>query len=385
MFRGYNLVIACVVALALLGGYYILSADKQMSLEDAVGQMLMVGFYGETLERNSETWDMLEQIRPGGVMLFARNEQDKTNITSPEQVKALTKSIQKKSKHPVFIAVDAEGGYVNRLKQEYGFSVVVPSAEQLGKQTPQQTKSIATQLADELKSVGINWNFAPVVDVNINPQSPAIGDLERSFSDDPNTVTEHARAFIEGLKTQRIIPTLKHFPGHGSSNQDTHLGITDVSHTYQQEQEIAPYANLISQGYNDPIMTAHIVNANLDSTGTPATLSAPIITGILRNQLNFQGVIISDDMQMGAIVQAYNLERAAVQSVQAGVDMIMITNNPGNITLPDGTRQYIHTLQNTYKIKQALIEAVENGTISEQRIYESVDRIVELKKRYGLD
>ena len=355
-----------------------------MSLQDAVGQMLMVGFYGETLEQDPETLAMLEEIRPGSVILFDKKA-GQPNITSPQQLKTLTARIQNNSPSPVFIAIDAEGGYVNRLKKEYGFSVVVPSAAQLGNGTTQQTKQVAEKLAIELKEFGINWNLAPVVDVNINPTSPAIGDLDRSFSSNPTTVAEHATAFITGLKTQSVVPALKHFPGHGSATEDTHLGMTDITQTYQRDKELAPYEYLISNGYNDPIMTAHIVNNNLDPTSTPATLSAPIITGMLRNDLNFQGVVISDDMQMGAIVEKYELEKAAIQAIQAGVDVVMIANNPRTVKNADGTERTIQNIQDTYRVRGAIITAVENGTIPRERIYESVDRILELKKRYGLE
>lgn len=376
--------IAVVLGVAVVVAYYFLIVNSRMSLEDAVGQMLMVGFYGETLQDDPATLQMLQDVRPGGVILFDRKG-EQPNITSPEQVQKLTTSIQANSKRPVFVAVDAEGGYVNRFKEKYGFSVVVPSAEVLGEQPASQTRKVIEDLAVELKDAGVNWNLAPVVDVNLNPEGPAIGWLERSFSSDPDKVVEYSNAFLAGLKTQNIIPSLKHFPGHGSADKDTHLGITDVTETYERDVELAPYKQLITSGYNDPIMTAHIVNGDLDPTSTPATLSAPILTGILRDELNFKGVVISDDMQMGAIVEEYELEKAAIQAVQAGVDIVLITNNPIEVENEDGETQVVQNLQNTYKIRDALIEAVNNGTISKDRIYKSVDRIVALKKRYDLD
>ena len=242
----------------LAGGIYSNSLVRDnlpsasLTLEEAVGQMLVIGFRGESLDR--EILTVLKDIKPGGVVLFDYDFSSKgeeiRNIISPEQLRALNRDLQETSSLPYFIALDAEGGYVNRLKEKYGFSVVVPSAKELGAQSPDQTKEIATELAVELKDMGINWNFAPVVDVNINAESPAIGAIERSFSNDPAIVAAHANAFIKAHQEQNIIPTLKHFPGHGSARGDTHLGIVDVTKTYQVEKELAPYQELIGNGYD---------------------------------------------------------------------------------------------------------------------------------------
>ena len=343
--------------------------SNALSLEQAVGQMLLVGFNGGKI--NAGVTKMIQEVQPGGVVLFDRK--NPSNITSPEQVSVLTTEIQAVSPTPMFVAIDAEGGYVNRFKTRYGFPVVVPSAENLGKDSPQETQRIATQLAAELQDAGVNLNLAPVVDVNLNPTGPAIGWLERSFSADPDMVVEHASAFMDGMSEQNIIPTLKHFPGHGSSTEDTHLGVTDVTDTYQQDIELEPYKQIFAQGYNDPVMTAHIVNNNLDSSSTPATLSYAILTDLLRNDLGFDGVIISDDMQMGAIVEEYGSDEAVIGAIQAGVDVILIANFGDQ-----------YSLETIYQTRDAIIQAVRNGEISEERIYESVERILELKRRYNL-
>ena len=340
-----------------------------LSLKQAVGQMLMVGFDGEHIDQEVQT--MLKQIGPGGVVLFDRR--NPPNISSPEQVRELTAEIQQTVKIPAFIAIDAEGGYVNRFKTKYGFPVEVPSAENMGKEPAENTRTTAQDLSFELKQAGVNMNLAPVVDVMINPTSPAIGWLERSFSGDPDKVVEHASAFIDGMHSNNIIPTLKHFPGHGSSTEDTHLGVTDVTDTYEQEKELTPYKQLFQQGYNDPVMTAHIVNNNLDQTSTPATLSSVILTDLLRNGFGFEGVIISDDMQMGAIVEEYGLDQAAVQAIQAGVDILVLANNSDE-----------YNTQTIYNIRNAILQAIQNGEISKTRIYESLERILDLKRRYRL-
>lgn len=348
---------------------------EALSLTEAVGQTMMVGFRGYSIDEEVEA--LLNDIRPGGVVLFdydaASKGEIERNIQSPEQLLALTEEIQNISSIPLFVAIDAEGGLVNRLKEKYGFTLVVPSAAELGAGAVEETERIARELAAEFKDAGLNWNFAPVVDVNVDPESPAIGKLDRSFSDDPEVVSAQAGAFAGGLREHGVIPALKHFPGHGSASGDTHLGVTDVSETYQQQTELAPYETLIADGYEDPIMTAHIVNRNLDPDGRPGTLSYQIITELLRERLGFDGVIISDDMQMGAIVEEYGLAEAAVRALRAGVDIVLLANQAGD-----------YDLERVYEVRDAILEAVEDGTLPEERVYESANRILDLKERYGI-
>ena len=345
-----------------------------LSLEEAVGQMLLIGFPGTELE--NDTAALLQEISPGGVILFDYDGPTQgalpRNIESRGQLRSLIDSLQGQADIPLLVAIDAEGGKVNRLKSEYGFEVTVPSHQELGAMLPSETKEIVLPLAEELKWLGINWNLAPVVDVNVNTESPAIGALGRSFDVDPNVVAAHAVAFVEAHSEVGIISTLKHFPGHGSATGDTRLGVTDVTDTFDQSVELAPYQWLIDGGYPGTIMTAHIVNRKLDSTETPATLSHRIITGLLRDDLGFDGVVVSDDIQMGAIVEAYELEPAAVQAVQAGVDVILVAGQANG------------DINQVRRIKQAILQAVQDGEISEDRIYESADRILALKRAYRI-
>ncbi|MCY3681794.1 MAG: glycoside hydrolase family 3 protein [Gemmatimonadetes bacterium] len=347
--------------------------DPGTSIEEAVGQMLMIGFRGDVLY--GDIVALLRDIQPGGVVLFDYDLSSKgevvRNITSPRQLRALTSALRDIA--PYFIAVDVEGGYVNRLKKKYGFTVSVPSAQKLGRQSPGKTKKVAEALARELKEMGINWNFAPVVDVNIDPQSPAVGAIERSFSDVPRTVLAHANAFIKAHREQRVISTLKHFPGHGSAAGDTHLGVADVTETYRRVKELLPYQRFIQRGYGDPILTAHIVNRKLDKSGRPATLSHDIMTRLLRYEMGFDGVVISDDMQMGAIIEAYGLTEAVVEAVKAGVDMILLGNQIGE-----------YNIEQVYEVKDAIVQAVADGVVGEDRICESFNRIQRLKQRFGI-
>ncbi len=346
-----------------------------MSLEDAVGQMMMFGFTGT--EVTPDIAATLDRIKPGGVILYdydgPTGGAQPRNIVSPEQLQTLTQDLQANTAIGYFIAIDAEGGLVNRLKTKYGFTLEVPSAEELGTTNPTNTVAVIDELAALLAQMGINWNFAPVVDVNINPESPAIGNFERSFSADPAVVTGHAAAFVNALSHHGVISALKHFPGHGSAANDTHLGVTDVTDSYDAAAELAPYRNLIAAGYDQPVMTAHIVNRNLDPSAMPATLSHPIMTMLLRDELGFDGLVVSDDMQMGAIVEVFTLEAAVVQAIQAGVDVLLISN-----------QQTDYDLSRLDRIKAAVLAAVDNGDISEQRIYDSVRRILALKERYGI-
>jgi beta-N-acetylhexosaminidase len=351
------------------------SEAEQLSLEDAVGQMLMIGVRGTEVDEELEVW--LKELAPGAVILFdydgpSGGEQPR-NIVSPEQLTALTAALQRASPRPLLIAIDAEGGFVNRLKQEYGFDVQLPTHLTLGAGAPSRTESLAAASAAQLSELGINWNLAPVVDVNVFPDSPAIGRWERAFSDDPALVADHAAAFIRAHRDADVVSTLKHFPGHGSAVGDTHLGVTDVTESFVREDELAPYRALIDDGYDDAVMTAHVVNRNLDPSARPATLSRPIVTGLLRGELGFDGVILSDDMQMGAILEQYSLEAAVLEAIKAGVDVILIAN------------QNTYDLAQVRRARDAIVAAVERGEITRERINQSVERILSLKRDYGVE
>ena len=372
---GWRAALAALLLLAGAAGLACRSEAESLTLEEAVGQMLLVGVRG--LELDGEVRALIGEARPGGVVLFdydgPSSGEMPRNIASPEQLGALIAELQDESEIPLLVAIDAEGGYVNRLKEKYGFAVVVPTALTLGGGSVASTAEIASALAAEMAELGINWNLAPVVDVNVDPESPAIGRWERSFGDDPALVAAHAGAFLRALQDAEVAPTLKHFPGHGSASGDTHLGVTDVTATWQRDEELAPYRALIDEDYDGAVMTAHIVNRQLDPSGRPATLSRPIITDLLRGELEFEGVIVSDDMQMGAIVEEYSLERAAIEAILAGVDIILLANQAGE-----------YSLARIYRVRDAILAAVAAGEIAEERIYESADRILALKREYGI-
>jgi len=347
--------------------------ENEVTLDEKIGQMLKVGFRGLSVDENSPIVEDIRKYHIGGVVLFDYDVPRDTalrNISSHGQVQNLVQDLQRFADIPLIIAIDQEGGRVARLKPRYGFEKSV-SAQYLGSlQNADSTRKYAHQTGQTLSELGINTNLAPVVDVNINPENPVIGGIERSFSDDPSVVTRHARLYIETLHEYGIITTLKHFPGHGSSRDDSHLGVVDVT-DYWKQKELVPYRNLIESGTADIVMTAHIFNAALDST-YPATLSKPIITGILRDSLRFNGVVMSDDLQMKAIRTEYGLKETIKMSIQAGVDILSFANNS------------IFDAEIAAKAHGIINELVEEGSLSEDRINQSYDRIMSLKKKYLL-
>jgi beta-N-acetylhexosaminidase len=340
-----------------------------VSLEVKIGQMLMVGFRGLDLSGGNPIVDDIRQRHLGGVAIFDYDVALKSpvrNVQSPQQVKALTAALQKLASVPLLISVDQEGGKVVRLKEKFGFPPLV-SEQFLGTRNDLAlTRQYAQATAKALAEVGINLNLAPVVDLNINPDNPVIGGIERSFSADPAIVTSHALAVIQAHHAQHVGCTLKHFPGHGSSQDDSHVGFVDVTATWS-EAELEPYAAIIKAGQTDAVMTAHIFHAKLDPQW-PATLSKKIITGILRQRLQFDGVIISDDMQMGAIALSYGFETALQMAIEAGVDILAIANN---IT---------YDPQIMIRAVAVIKQLVKDGKISPQRIDQSYWRIRRLKQ-----
>ena len=342
--------------------------------DQIIGEMIILGFRGTEVDNTSKIVKDINEYNIGGVILFDYDVPSKSfprNIENPKQTKKLIEDLKELTRNDLFIAVDAEGGYVNRLKAEYGF-VQVKSAQEMGESDPEDTFLEASNLGMELDSLGFNLNFAPVVDVNINKNNPAIGQLERSFSDDPVKVYKHAGFFIDAMHRYNIITAIKHFPGHGSSTEDSHLGLVDVTHTYNEEVELFPYKKLIESSKTDIIMTAHIMNTNIDPDN-PATLSSIFLQDILRGELNYGGVIVSDDMQMGAIVTYFGFEEAIVKAINAGCDLLIFSNNG---------QEYDDDI--AQKAIEVIKKAVGEGKITEEEINNSCNRIKELREKFGI-
>ncbi len=335
-----------------------------------IGQMIMVGIGDFNLVDSDEPiFREIKSGKVGGVVLYEKN----ILFESPKsELALLVEELQKQASIPLFISIDEEGGWVTRMKTRYGFPKNV-SAQYLGDlDNTDSTRFYARQTAEILNSFGINMNYAPVVDVNLNPRNPVIGRIERSYSSNYEQVIKHANIVIEEHRRKNVIPVLKHFPGHGSSRRDTHLGLTDVTDTWQME-EVYPYSALIDSGNVRAVMTAHIVNKTLDETKNPATLSKRVVSDLLRGFLQFEGVIISDDMQMGAIDNEYGLREAIRLSILAGVDILMFANNVSDDNRVSATT--IHAI-----IKDMVFEKI----ISPERIKSSYQRIMELKNSIGL-
>jgi len=339
-------------------------------LKKEIGHMLVVGFEGESLNVESQIVQDIQEYELGGVILFDRFYKERSvtkNISSPTQLKELTKQLKEFSKKPLIISIDQEGGRVARLKPSYGFSKI-PSAFEASKMSLNEARKVYMKQSKMINAVGINTNFAPVVDLSINPKNRVIVGLERSFGTTPEQVEKYAKIVIDSQSKQNIISVLKHFPGHGSSLGDSHKGFVDISETWRPK-ELEPYKNLIDSNALDMIMTAHVFNSYLDAK-YPATLSFYVNTKLLREQLGFRGVVISDDMQMKAISKHYSLKESVTLAINAGVDILLFGNQLGS--------------QDVGELVETILEQVKRGAISYERIRESNERIENLHTKNSI-
>ena len=347
------------------------SIFSQVSLRDKIGQMIIVGFSGTGQTGIPALPDSLikdlKDRNLGGVIFFAYN------LENPSQIKNLTDSINTYAKTPPFIATDEEGGMVARLGKANGFEKTY-TAYQLGTifHSEDSTRVTAGKMAGWLSESGINVDFAPVADVDVNPNSPAIGYYQRSFSKISDSVADFVEYFIEELHNKNVIATLKHFPGHGSAMTDSHLGFTDITNTWA-DSELVPYKKLFAGGYDDMVMIGHLYNAHLDSI-YPASLSNKVTTGLLKDSLDFNGVVISDEMTMGAISDNYSFNQAVELAINAGVDILLyktnlISNGYEKVSLCDS-------------VINLVVKDVAAGEISESRIDDAYNHIMTLKAKY---
>ena len=343
-----------------------------VSLREKIGQMLIMGFEGDELKTGHPLINALQQDPIGGVILFDYNYQTKQfdkNIKSPEQVKRLNEQLRHfaRGPHPLIISVDYEGGQVNRLKEAYGFPATLSAAD-VGRLSLAEATQVAEAMAITLKDSGFNLSFSPILDVNITPDNPIVGALDRSFSTKADEVAKYATVYADQLLRHGVQGAYKHFPGHGSSDADSHLGFVDVTNTWQS-CELEAYQRAFAKG--NPcgmVMTAHIINRQLDDSGLPATLSHKMLTGILREELHFDGVIITDDMQMKAISDHFGIEDALELAIQAGADMFIFGN------------QLCDQPQDPKLIIDIIEEKVVSGNISRHKIDAAYQRIVAFKK-----
>jgi beta-N-acetylhexosaminidase len=343
--------------------------NTSVTLEEMIGQMLIVGFDGT---RPQQKWPrklgaLLAKGHIGGVIFLKRN------LSNARNARDLTRFFaQSATRHPAFIAVDQEGGSVQRLAGNVGLKRISSAQRVATKMDAEQAYDYYRNVARQLSEFGFNVNFGPVLDLNTNPQNPIIGRIGRSYSPDPDIVARYGAAFVRAHQAEGVITALKHFPGHGSSRTDSHLGFVDISETWR-EQELVPFARLISEGLADMVMIGHLHLGRYQSredAQLPATFSRVLLGDVLRNQLKFDGVVISDDMEMGAIRKRYAPGDALIRAIRAGNDLLILSGTTGGQTaLPE---RYIAA------IKQA---ALEDPALKTQ-ITQSYLRIVALKLRY---
>jgi beta-N-acetylhexosaminidase len=362
-----------LLLLALLGAAACRSAPplpepaRMNALASRLGELLLVGFHGTAGEGNADLERLLCETRTGGALLFGRN------VVDTAQVTALARFIAERSRacagRPIFIGVDAEGGRVMRLGVSAGYSATLSHRELGDENDLALTELEARRIGARLREAGINWNLAPVVDVGENPANPVIVGTGRSFGADPARVTEQARAYLTGAHAAGVLTALKHFPGHGGSFADSHLGFVDVTDTARPEIELAPYRTLMAEGLVDTVMTAHVFNRRLDERH-PATLSRATISGLLRRDLGWNGPVVSDDLRMGAIEQHYGLDEAAVLALDAGVDLLLIADD----RLPDGRSAAGVALA-------AVRGALQSGRLDPARVEAALERVSRLRAR----
>ena len=337
------------------------------SLEQMAGQMIVVGFQGDSMDDPAVVAlrEDLAESRLGGVMLL------KTNIKSLDAVGKMNAAFRAASPELLpFITIDQEGGAVERLTKAVGFDEI-PNAATIAKtNTPDQAEAIYARMAASMAELGFSVNFGPVADVNLNTNNQVIAKFGRAFSADPAIVARYDAAFIAAHHASGLLTALKHFPGHGSSTADSHEGFVDITKTWQKT-ELDPYRTLLAEDAVDMVMVGHLYHADYTDAGTqtPSSLSPQWIDGVLRGELGYDGVVISDDLEMGAILDHFSLEETVVRGVEAGMDVLLFSN----------TAYQRPGLSN--EVLAILVKEAEADPAFKARIEQSYNRIVALKER----
>ena len=333
----------------------------ELPLEVKIGQMLMTGFTGTALR--AEARHLIAGLHIGNVVLMGHN------VGTPAQVLRLTRDLQSLALEAngagLLVATDQEGGTVQRLRA--GFTALPDAATVGAARRPDLARELGRVTGEELRAVGVNMDLAPVLDVNDNPRNPVIG--RRAFGVTPAVVEAATLAYLDGLHAAGVIATGKHFPGHGNTSTDSHLTLPVVrkGRPALAATELRPFRAAVAAEI-DVIMTAHVAYPALDPSGMPATVSAPILTGVLRDEMGFPGLIITDDMAMRGITSVLPPEEAAVRAVLAGADIVLCACTVGHIT----------------RLRAGLLQAVADGRLSMERVDASVKRVLDLKAHYGV-
>jgi beta-N-acetylhexosaminidase len=351
----------------------VATANAAIPIETKIGQLIMAGVHGA--ESTDDARYLINELRIGNFILMGRN------IQRPAQVLALTQGLQQLAISelgiPALIGTDQEGGFVQRLESTTGF-LPMPDAATVGaSRHPDAIRAYARAVGEELQAVGVNVDFAPVLDVNTNPDNPVIGRKGRSFGPTPEQVIETAIPFMLGLRDADVMAGCKHFPGHGGTTQDSHVSLPAIAsdRASLDATELPPFRAAIAEGI-EFVMPAHVAYEALDPSGMPASVSEPILTGLLRQELGYDGVIISDDLTMNGILERFPAGEAAVRVIEAGADLVLCVRM---LPLWEGgtpvTVEEIHT---------ALHDAVTSGRLPEARIDQSFNRIMRLKNSRAL-
>ena len=371
-----------LVSLLFLGGCSLNAVDEkeellvqdgatvvEKTLDEKIGSMLMVGFMGTSAPKNSQICRDIAKYDLAGVILFDMNpinHKQAKNIANKAQVARLTKELQECSKdRKLLISVDQEGGRVQRLKSKYGFYGKFPKAKDISHLSDEKVKWHYEKMGAELASVGINYNLAPDVDLAINKRNHVIYKLGRSFGEDPKQVVHYASIFINAMHDNGVLTSLKHFPGHGSSLGDTHKGFVDVTKLWKPI-ELEPYRLLAQSQTIDTVMVAHVFNAKLDSK-YPATLSKKIVNGKLRGEFGFNGVVITDDLQMGAITKKYGLRNTLKLAINAGDD-ILLFGNQLSVKSMVKTSTLVNTIKSLIQSKEVRLSDIEASNNRVERL-----------------
>ena len=344
-----------------------------ISIKRLIGQLIIAGFRGKTIESATNIKQYIEDYNLGGIILYdqdiAVGGDGTRNIESPNQVRKLIAHLQNLSKNSLIVAIDQEGGEVNRLRSVYGFDDT-PAWKNIGTlQNELITKQFSQSIASTLSNLGINLNFAPVLDLDYGRKT-SIGQSARSISKNPKIVIKHSKIFIQEHQSEKIMTCGKHFPGLGSASGDTHEGFTDISDSWSVK-DLIPFDEMIQSDDLDMVMVSHAFNTELDSK-YPSSLSKRIINDMLRNDLGFTGPVICDDPSMRAISDHYDLHDTFELMLNAGIDLFCLGNNL--IYDPDYIPRSI----------DVICDLVKSGKITEKRIMESIDRINAIKERYNI-
>ena len=357
------------LATKLLATILILVASPALaqSLEQMAGQMIVVGFAGDDATDKSVV-AVTAEIASGGIggVIYL-----KTNVKSRKAVEAMNAAFRAASPElKPFITLDQEGGLVERLTDAVGFKEIPDAATIAAKYSPEKSRAVYEALADGVAGWGFNVNFAPVADLAINTKNQVIAKYGRAYGKSGDVVAAYAAEVVAAHHAAGLITSLKHFPGHGSSTADSHEGFVDITRTWK-DAELDPYRQLIAGGYEDFVMIGHLIDTDVDPSGLPASLSAPWIEGVLREKLGFKGVVITDDLEMGAIRDHFSLTETVTKAVRAGVDVLLFSNT----AKPRGSLGD--------EVRAILVTEAEADPAFRARIEASYQRIVALKARIG--